>query len=412
VTFRLLAPQNRYNNAVRTVGSAKNRFPSTACLMRGWIVFETEKIMKNILLAISGLSPQVITETLYALHQDSVSVDEIHVLTTGTGRDRILSGLLAPQDGCFHQYLKEYGIDPASIRFAPRAVHVLRDKAGRPLDDITNAADNEILLKACLALAHRLTSRPDDTVFFSIAGGRKTMSACLMTAVQLYGRSQDRIYHVLVSPEFESHPGFYYPPVKPAMLEMHDGRGGKILRDTASASVTLVPIPFISLRDAIRDPATGRVQTPARLLRRLIREREEPLIVDLRQGKIIYKRKELSMMPSRLALYAFFAGRKLDCLLVRAGCGGCTDCYIDFSQISAAQKDITNLYKKLGGTTESKGICALEKEELRSYVSKIRQDLGRTFGVQAASQLCVQAVGKKPDTRYGIGLDREKIKVM
>jgi CRISPR-associated protein Csx14 len=368
--------------------------------------------MKNILLGIAGLSPQVITETLYALHLDGVAVNEIHILTTRTGRDRILSGLLAPRDGHFHRYLKDYAIAPRSIRFEMESVHVLRDKTGRPLDDITGAADNEILLSACLSLAYRLTRNPKDTVFFSIAGGRKTMSACLMTAAQLYGRAQDRIYHVLVSPEFENHPDFYYPPAKPAMLEMTDNRGGKVLRDTASASVTLVPIPFIPLREAVSDPATGRVQPPARLLRHLIREKEEPLTIDLNKGKIIYKKKELSMMPSRLALYAFFAGRKLACRLVRAGCAGCEACYLDYEKISEAQKDITELYKKLGGVTENKGICALEIEELRSYVSKIRQDIARAFGAQAAGQLAVQATGKKPDTRYGIGLEREKIRLV
>lgn len=368
--------------------------------------------MSNILLAISGLSPQVITETLFALHQDGISVDEIHILTTRTGRDRALSALLAPQDGYFYRYLKEYGINSRSIRFTPESVHVLRDKTGRPLDDITCADDNEILLNACLTLTHRLTKRPDDTVFFSIAGGRKTMSACLMTAAQFYGRSQDRIYHVLVSPEFENHPNFYYPPVKQVMLEARDERGGKILRDTASASITLVPIPFISLRDAIHDAATGRVQTPARLLRHLIREREEPLTIDLTKGKILYKKKELAMPPARLALYAFLAGRKLACRLVRAGCAGCQECYLDYEQISAAQNDITGIYKKLGGSTEGKGICALEKDELRAYVSKIRQDIGRAFGATAAQQLTITAAGKKPYTRYGIGLDREKIKLI
>ncbi len=38
--------------------------------------------MKNTLLAVTGLSPQVITETLYALHQNNRKVDGIHVITT------------------------------------------------------------------------------------------------------------------------------------------------------------------------------------------------------------------------------------------------------------------------------------------------------------------------------------------
>jgi len=43
--------------------------------------------MKNILLAVTGLSPQVITETLYALHQNNRKVDSVHVITTRDGKD-------------------------------------------------------------------------------------------------------------------------------------------------------------------------------------------------------------------------------------------------------------------------------------------------------------------------------------
>ena len=45
--------------------------------------------MKNILLAVTGLSPQVITETLYALHQSGRYVDAIHVITTLDGKKKI-----------------------------------------------------------------------------------------------------------------------------------------------------------------------------------------------------------------------------------------------------------------------------------------------------------------------------------
>lgn len=368
--------------------------------------------MANILLAIAGLSPQVITETLYALHQDGVGIDEIHVIATRVGRDAIATQLLAPDDGRYFRYLKEYGIDPKSILFSQDTIHVLRDDKSRPLDDITGEEENEILLKACLALAHRLTKSPNDKVFFSIAGGRKTMSACLMVAAQTYARPQDRIYHVLVSPEFESHRDFYYPQVKPVLLELRDAQGQTILKDTSYAKVTLVPIPFISLRKAAQDSKTGRVQTPAELFRYLVREKKQPLVVDLRQGKICYKKTELKMMPSRLALYAFLAGQKLQCRLLRTTCRGCSSCYLDYRQISENQTVITALYQRLGGTTGNKGICALEKDELRAYVSKIRKDLQNAFGAQAVERLAVEAVGKKPDTRYGIPMERERIRLV
>jgi CRISPR-associated protein Csx14 len=366
--------------------------------------------MANILLAIAGLSPQVITETLYALHQDGLAIDEIHIITTRVGRDVISNQLLSQGDGRYWRYLKEYGHDAQAITFSQDTIHLLRDDKGNPLDDIVGAEENEILLKMCLTLAHRFTKKPENTVFFSIAGGRKTMSACLMVAAQMYARPSDRIYHVLVSPEFENHKEFYYPPVKPILLELRDAQGQKLYKKTSYAKITLVPIPFISLRQAVSAGKTGRVQTPAELFRYLVRERKPFLTIDLIQGKIIYKKTERTMMPSRLALYAFLALQKHNCRLLSANCRNCTTCYMDYGQISNGQQIITNIYKKLGGMTEKKGICALEQEELRSYISKIRKELMNTFGAQAAQLLAVEAAGKKPDTRYGIPMERERIR--
>lgn len=368
--------------------------------------------MKNILLAIAGLSPQVITETLYALHQESIVINEIHVIATRIGRDAIVTQLLAQGDGRYFSYLKDYGISTKSIRFSQDTIHVLHDNAGNPIDDITSEEENEILLKSCLTIVHRLTKNPRNTVYFSIAGGRKTMSACLMVAAQIYARAHDRIYHVLVSPEFEGHRHFYYPPVKPAMLELLDAQGQKILKETSYAKITLVPIPFISLRAAAYHRKTDHVHTPAELFRHLVRDKKQTLALDLTRSKIIYKNKEIDMMPSRLALYAFLAMQKNDCRFLRVGCRNCNDCYLDYQQISKGQNIINEYYQRQGGGAEKKGICCLQKEDLRSYISKISKDLMKAFGVQTAAQLGIQAVGKKPDTRYGIGLDRERIAII
>ena len=51
--------------------------------------------MKHILVAVTGLSPQVISETLFALHQRSQRVDAIHVITTRDGKERIFVNLPA-----------------------------------------------------------------------------------------------------------------------------------------------------------------------------------------------------------------------------------------------------------------------------------------------------------------------------
>jgi CRISPR-associated protein (TIGR02584 family) len=368
--------------------------------------------MSNILFAITGLSPQVITETLFALHQQRITVDEIHVITTRIGREYIHAHLLAQGCGQYHRYLQEYGIEPTDILFTHDQIHTLVDENGSELDDISNEDENEILLKKCLELAYQFTKNPDTSVFFSIAGGRKTMSACLMVAAQMYGRPQDRIYHVLVSPEFESNRDFYYPPKKSIALELRDARGQKMIKETSYAKLTLVPIPFIPVRHSIEDKRTGRIKTPAQLLRFLIKEKTHPLIVDLQQSKIIYKKTALEMMPSRLALYAFFVQQKMQCEAVGSSCRNCSDCYLDFQGISKHQQMINDIYQGLAGMDTGDGICRLEKESFRAYISKIRQDIQHTFGLPAAAQLTVEAVGKKPNTRYGIKIDRKKMRLI
>ena len=118
------------------------------------------------------------------------------------------------------------------------------------------------------------------------------------------------------------------------------------------------------------------------------------------------------MMPSRLALYAFFIWQKKQCRMMRSNCRNCAECYLDFLDISKQQDKINELYQRLAGHIGDEGICRLEKESFRVYVSKIRQDIQRTFGLPALAQLAVAAAGKKPDKRYGIRMDRAKTRLI
>ena len=86
--------------------------------------------MKTILLAVTGLSPQVITETLYALHQSNRHVDAIHVITTRDGKEKIYTGLFGGKQGHYYNYLEEYNIQPDSIDFSHENIHVVTDKYG------------------------------------------------------------------------------------------------------------------------------------------------------------------------------------------------------------------------------------------------------------------------------------------
>jgi CRISPR-associated protein (TIGR02584 family) len=363
-----------------------------------------------------GLNPQVITETLYALHQQKRGVEAVHVITTRRGREAIEIQLLSPKTGRYFRYLEEYGIPPGYIDFGHQNIHTIVDEEGFEIDDIDGEGENELLLRKCLDLTFRFTSDIHTRVFFSIAGGRKTMSACLMVAAQLYARPDDRIYHILVSSEFESSENFYYPPLIPGPVELRDRFGRRCIRESDHAQIALLHIPFITIRDQL---APGLLQAPAdpeTLLHTLIRDDQYGLTVDLATGKLIFKNQAFAMMPARLALYAFFVMQKKNCHKPLRSCRNCTDCYLDFIQISARQDEITDLYRKIARSREpsemsDSGITGLTAENFNSYKGKVRRDLAGAFGFYIAGRIAVEGKGKRPDTRYGIRMDRDQIRI-
>jgi len=370
--------------------------------------------VRNILLAVSGLSPQVLTEALYALWHEGRRVDAVYVITTRPGKEQIRAHLLVPEGGKFAELLADCGIDPATINFSSRNLHVLRDPGGRELDDIVTPDDNEILIKTCLDLAFRFTADPATAVFFLVAGGRKTMTSCLTLAAQLYGRPQDRIFHILVSPEFESCRNFWFPPRHSVPVELRDENGQPYWKETRYARLHLVSIPFVSVRDQLGQDFLDQPRLPAELMQTLIRDIPQALVVNLAEGKLIFGRQELDMHPTRLALYAFFAARKKECRLGRP-CSGCTGCFLEAGEVLASDGTI-RMYEKIPGSRlvnemSDSGITSLNRENFQSYKSKIRKDLLAAFGQSRLPELEIASYGSRPDTKYGILLDRNRIKM-
>ena len=104
---------------------------------------------RRILLAVTGLSPQVVTETLYALSVERVPAfapTAIHLVTTAEGAERARLSLLTPEPGWFQRLIHDYGLPP--IEFGPEHIHILHDDTGRQLDDIRSLTDNAIAADA------------------------------------------------------------------------------------------------------------------------------------------------------------------------------------------------------------------------------------------------------------------------
>ncbi|MDX8402341.1 MAG: CRISPR-associated ring nuclease Csm6, partial [Mariprofundaceae bacterium] len=208
-----------------------------------------ERFPRRVLLSTAGLTPQVVTETLYALAVGGPRPfvpTEIHVFTTAEGADRVRLQLLSDDPGWFHRLRDEYALP--SIRFSMETVHVVQGE-GAPLRDIHSPEENALMADAATSLVRELCADPNAAVHVSIAGGRKTMGYYLGYALSLFGRAQDRLSHVLVEPPFESHPEFFYPTRRKRVIYTQAPDRKPI--DTSEARVKLAEIPFVRLREGL-----------------------------------------------------------------------------------------------------------------------------------------------------------------
>jgi CRISPR-associated protein (TIGR02584 family) len=201
---------------------------------------------RRVLLAVTGLSPQIVTETVYALAVKRGWVPtEIRIVTTRRGADNARLMLLSEDPGWFRQLRKDYRLP--EMAFGAQDIHVIKGPDGKPLEDILADADNVAVADFITEQVRAITADSKASLHVSIAGGRKTMGFYVGYALSLFGRAQDRLSHVLVSSPFESLPEFFYPA--PRTRVIHD-RSNHAL-DANDACVHLGEIPFVRLRDGL-----------------------------------------------------------------------------------------------------------------------------------------------------------------
>ncbi len=262
---------------------------------------------RRVLLAVSGLTPQVITETLYALAADEYAPfvpTEVHLITSAEGARRAELSLLSDDLGWFHRLCADYHLP--GVRFDRSHIHVVRGAGGQPLDDIRSPQDNQAAADFITAQVRSITADPGCALHASIAGGRKTMGFYLGYALSLYGRAQDRLSHVLVSEPFESSYEFFYPTPYSRVLQTRDGQ----LADTATAQVTLADIPFVSLRHGLPTALlAGQASFNDTVAAARAALAPPHLVLDLPRQRIYAAGRELALPPAELALLAVFARR-------------------------------------------------------------------------------------------------------
>jgi CRISPR-associated protein (TIGR02584 family) len=254
-----------------------------------------------VLFSVTGMSPAVLSETVWALAHANPPVipHRVIAVTTLPGKARIEDELFKPSpdygNRTVWQALRETIFEQCGLTRSSRRGEAPSEKSGIqnqkskievslltsaatgqgkleipllifdevrlisrrdaklgrsfPLEDIRTPADNELAADFILEELRKLTENADTQVIASLAGGRKTMGALLYAGLSLLGRAQDRLTHVLVSEPFEDpglSPRFYFPG-PPETLHQHPRTGGVHRND--AARLWLADVPFVRLRE-------------------------------------------------------------------------------------------------------------------------------------------------------------------
>ena len=268
-----------------------------------------ETYLQRVLVVATGMSPQVVTETLYvlAVREPAWVPTEIRLVTTRKGAD-IAERDLLHGEGWLHRLRRDYELPP--IDFNAERIHTLSDSDGVPLDDIQTPADNTAAADAITQVLCELTRDEASALHVSIAGGRKTMGFYVGYALSLYGRRQDRLSHVLVNPPYESLPEFFYPTPTETIVKTRDG----CLVDARDADVSLAEIPFVRLREGLpedlEDLQEGKISFHAAVeaAQRAIGPVE--LVIDLPGKRVRAGGRVFHLPPLQLAFLAWLARRR------------------------------------------------------------------------------------------------------
>jgi CRISPR-associated protein (TIGR02584 family) len=351
--------------------------------------------VKHVLVITVGLAPQVVTETVYGLQcERGVKLDEIHMWTTRPGRRAIERRLLPAGDGMLYRCFADLGLAAPLVRVwvfgepqdAPAGV-----TAAGALDDFVSREENELAADTLMRFVQLLAADPNCRIYCSLSGARKTLGPFLALALQFFGHKGDLLFHVLVSPELESDPAFFYPRCK---------KEEKLIR------LFEVPVPLMRKRISVVE-AEGETFRYSDFVRRLDEELERlerrPEVVLTRDRRVVMHEVSAQLTPLQFALYALVLERRLHCEEDCAGCERCSLTRVEIGEGLAPQlqrvlRALAVRDARLERLNRWQSPTAYD-ERLHAFhetVAKLNRALRATFGRHASS--CeVKPVGPRHD---------------
>lgn len=364
-----------------------------------------ETPLRKVLVAIVGMSPQVVTETLWALRRERGFIpDEIRVILTRAARDCVVHDLLDPLEGRFHAFCRDYGL-VGRIRFDESCVTVVTDADGRELDDIRTPEESAAAADTIVRVIGSVCSDPNTIVHVSIAGGRKSMGFFAGYAMSLFARPRDSVSHVLVNDPFESNRDFFYPP--PEEKEIVDARG--VAFSSSNARVMLADIPIVRLRTGLPEDLLTGDATYGRAVEEAQRALFPSTAVVFRDDArgVVCDGIDVSLAPAQYAVFRWMAERaKRKEAPVRPG-------------LHHAEEEFFPLYERLfptrPGDVERARKAIRSDEDFLKYFQEKRSQIGaalaKKLGKTAAARFRIVTCGKRPFVAYALALEPDDIQL-
>jgi CRISPR-associated protein (TIGR02584 family) len=372
------------------------------------VLKQPHQFEKRILLAVSGMSPQILTETLYAIavteKETPFIPTEVHLISTSEGARRAMLELLHPETGKFHQLCADY--DLTGIEFKEQNVYAIKDKNGNPLNDIKTPENNEDAADFITEIVSQLTRDENAALHVSIAGGRKTMGYYLGYALSLYGRAQDRLSHVLVSENYEGLHDFFYPTLESHVI--YDRNKNPL--DTQKAEVMLAEIPFVRLRAGLPEHLlNGKAGFSESIALTRSFDVTPQLTIDLKARCFYANSVKIKMSSVNFAFYLWMIEQtvKQKQTLPRPH---------DLEPNRIYVENFLKIYNACTSEGESeKTTVNLQKDGMSGrWISErmtaVKQSFERALGQNAAKLYCLKTQGKNSSLSYFVPLNESQIK--
>jgi CRISPR-associated protein (TIGR02584 family) len=200
-----------------------------------------------------GTNPQVLTETLYAIHmQGRPFPDEVYLITSANAKKKAVEWLF---DNRQIEHLKAHHQLP-DFKFELSHILLMEHDDGEAVYDGREEEDQQSIADSITRIVAKFTADDNCRVHASIAGGRKTMAFYMGYAMSIFGRQQDILSHVFVSKDFEFSDQFFFPTLTDNIIVQHNKN-----LNTKNAKVTLAEIPFVRMRNMVDQSFVNRIES-------------------------------------------------------------------------------------------------------------------------------------------------------